>query len=211
MLRKSLRALTQSAAGAPPRRNFAVEQVRGMSGHAQQLPPPIMDTPEQSVIAYKKRLEARRLYPANGKFAEGDEAFKRPNEGRLPRRFAKVEQRLRVPQGALNVHDALAIVCELALMPEYKKNFDEGVEIAIGLSVDPRKPNNQIRGACELPEGTGKTFRVAAFGLDPEQLAAAEAAGAAAFGGEDLIEVSFEFVSKYILAAGGRILFILCL
>ena len=53
--------------------------------------------------------------------------------------------------------------------------------------VDPRKPGGQIRGAVDLPAGTGKAVRVAAFGLGPDELEAAAAAGADVAGGDELI------------------------
>mmetsp|Transcript_31084 Transcript_31084/g.43555 ORF Transcript_31084/g.43555 Transcript_31084/m.43555 type:complete len:261 (-) Transcript_31084:333-1115(-) len=65
--------------------------------------------------------------------------------------------------------------------------FDETVEVAIKLGVDPRKPNQMVRGLAELPHGLGKTVRVAVFAKGPK-VAEAEAAGADIVGAEDLAE-----------------------
>ena len=64
--------------------------------------------------------------------------------------------------------------------------FDESVDVAIQLGIDTRKSDQTIRGAVVMPEGTGKTVRVAVFtqGAKAEE---AEAAGADFVGGEELI------------------------
>ena len=72
-----------------------------------------------------------------------------------------------------------------------KKNasvkFDETVEIALNLGVDPRHADQQVRGMVQLPNGTGKTVRVAVFARD-ERADEAKAAGADIVGAEDLME-----------------------
>jgi large subunit ribosomal protein L1 len=65
--------------------------------------------------------------------------------------------------------------------------FDETVELSIRLGVDPRKPDQMVRGALSLPKGTGKTMRVAAFAKG-EKAKEAEAAGADVVGDDDLGE-----------------------
>jgi large subunit ribosomal protein L1 len=65
--------------------------------------------------------------------------------------------------------------------------FDETVELALRLGVDPRKADQMVRGAVSLPKGTGKTIRVAVFAKG-EQAKAAEAAGADVVGDDDLAE-----------------------
>ncbi|PRO64621.1 50S ribosomal protein L1 [Alkalicoccus urumqiensis] len=65
-------------------------------------------------------------------------------------------------------------------------NFDETVELAARLGVDPKKADQQIRGAVVLPHGTGKTQRVAVFAKG-EKAKEAEQAGADFVGEEDLI------------------------
>lgn len=76
----------------------------------------------------------------------------------------------------------------LALLKQVSKaKFDETVEVAIRLGVDPKKQDQQVRGAVVLPHGTGKTSRVLVFAKG-EKAKEAEAAGADFVGEEDLIQ-----------------------
>lgn len=68
-----------------------------------------------------------------------------------------------------------------------KPKFDETVEAAISLGIDPKKSEQAVRGATVLPHGTGKSVRVAVFAQN-EQAEAAKAAGAEKVGFEDLAE-----------------------
>jgi large subunit ribosomal protein L1 len=68
-----------------------------------------------------------------------------------------------------------------------KRNFDETVEAAFRLGVDPRKADQMIRGAVSLPHGTGKTIRVAVFAQGPAAQEAKDA-GADVVGAVDLVE-----------------------
>ena len=65
-------------------------------------------------------------------------------------------------------------------------NFDETVEVAFRLGVDPRKAEQMIRGTVSLPHGTGKSVRVAVFATGA-QATAAEQAGADVVGSDDLV------------------------
>lgn len=65
--------------------------------------------------------------------------------------------------------------------------FDETVEVAVRLGVDTRKADQNIRGSISLPNGTGKSVRVAVF-AEGAKAAEAEAAGADVIGSDDLIE-----------------------
>src|SRR6476469_1854411 len=65
--------------------------------------------------------------------------------------------------------------------------FDETVEISMNLNVDPRKPDQNLRGTVMLPHGTGKAVRVAVFARG-DRAREAEAAGADIVGAEDLVE-----------------------
>lgn len=65
--------------------------------------------------------------------------------------------------------------------------FDETVELAINLGVDPRHADQMVRGVIELPNGTGRSQRVAVFARD-EKAEEAKAAGAEIVGAEDLME-----------------------
>jgi large subunit ribosomal protein L1 len=82
----------------------------------------------------------------------------------------------------LTVEDAVALIKQAA-----SAKFDETVEIALNLGVDPRHADQMVRGVCSLPNGTGKTVRVAVFarGAKADE---AKAAGADIVGAEDLLE-----------------------
>ena len=80
------------------------------------------------------------------------------------------------------VDDALGLVKELATA-----KFPESVDIAVNLGVDPRKSEQVVRGSTVLPNGTGKTVRVAVF-AQGENAAKATSAGADIVGFEDLAE-----------------------
>src|SRR5690348_410567 len=78
--------------------------------------------------------------------------------------------------------DAIKMVKERA-----KAKFDETIEISINLGVDPRHADQMVRGVVNLPNGTGRTQRVAVFarGAKADE---AKAAGADVVGAEDLVE-----------------------
>ena len=82
----------------------------------------------------------------------------------------------------LSVEKAISVV---------KKNstakFDETIELAINLGVDTRHADQMVRGVCSLPNGTGKSMRVAVFAKD-QKAEEATAAGADLVGAEDLME-----------------------
>lgn len=69
-----------------------------------------------------------------------------------------------------------------------KRKFDETVEIAMNLGVDPRHADQTVRGMVSLPHGTGAVIRVAVFAKD-EKAAEAKAAGADIVGAEDLADM----------------------
>ncbi|MBC2836938.1 50S ribosomal protein L1 [Paragemmobacter straminiformis] len=82
----------------------------------------------------------------------------------------------------VSVEEALALIKKGATA-----KFDETVEIAMNLGVDPRHADQMVRGVVQLPNGTGKTVRVAVFarGAKADE---AKAAGADIVGAEDLME-----------------------
>ncbi|HKL64620.1 MAG TPA: 50S ribosomal protein L1, partial [Roseovarius sp.] len=82
----------------------------------------------------------------------------------------------------LSVEDAVALIKANATA-----KFDETVEISMNLGVDPRHADQMVRGVVGLPNGTGKTVRVAVFARGPKA-EEAEAAGADIVGAEDLME-----------------------
>lgn len=81
---------------------------------------------------------------------------------------------------------SLADACNLVKEAKVAK-FDESVDMAINLGVDPRHADQLVRGAVVLPHGTGKTIRVAVFAKGPKAAEAKEA-GADIVGAEDLAE-----------------------
>ena len=88
----------------------------------------------------------------------------------------------------IDASKAYSIADASAFMTELKSaKFDETVEIAMNLNVDPRHADQMIRGAIVLPNGTGKTVRVAVFakGAKADE---AKAAGADIVGTDDLVE-----------------------
>lgn len=68
-----------------------------------------------------------------------------------------------------------------------ERKFDESIEIALNLGVDPRHADQAVRGMTSLPHGTGATVKVAVFARD-EKAEAAKAAGADIVGAEDLVQ-----------------------
>ena len=81
-----------------------------------------------------------------------------------------------------NLLDAVSLAKETA-----KVKFDESVDIAVQLGVDPRKADQNVRGSVMLPKGTGKKFRVLVFAKGEKETEAREA-GAEHVGGEDLLK-----------------------
>jgi len=81
-----------------------------------------------------------------------------------------------------SVEDAVKLVKANA-----KAKFDESIEIAVNLGVDPRHADQQVRGVVNLPSGTGRDVRVAVIAKDAKA-AEAQAAGADVVGAEDLVE-----------------------
>jgi large subunit ribosomal protein L1 len=102
--------------------------------------------------------------------------------------MAKLSKRTRAARSQfdgkadLDIEDAVALVKDNATA-----KFDETLEIAMNLGVDPRHADQMVRGVVSLPNGTGKTVRVAVFarGAKAEE---AQAAGADIVGAEDLME-----------------------
>ncbi len=80
------------------------------------------------------------------------------------------------------IDDALGLVIELATA-----KFPESIDVSVNLGVDPRKSDQVVRGSTVLPNGTGKTVRVAVF-AQGENADKAKAAGADIVGFEDLAE-----------------------
>jgi large subunit ribosomal protein L1 len=86
------------------------------------------------------------------------------------------------PGHAYPIDEAVALVKEFATA-----KFDETVDVAINLGIDPAKSDQQVRGSTVMPNGTGKTVRVAVF-TQGKNADAAREAGADIVGFEDLAE-----------------------
>ena len=78
--------------------------------------------------------------------------------------------------------EAVGLAAELA-----KAKFDETIELAVRLGVDPRQADQNVRGTVVLPHGTGRSVRVAVFAKGEKEREAKEA-GADVVGGEDLVK-----------------------
>ena len=87
------------------------------------------------------------------------------------------------PAKAYTIAEAIKLVKERA-----KAKFDETIEIAMNLGVDPKHADQMVRGVVTLPNGTGRSVRVGVFarGAKAEE---AKAAGADVVGAEDLVEI----------------------
>ncbi len=100
----------------------------------------------------------------------------------------KLSKRMKAITEKISTHqpcplsDAIHLVKECATA-----KFDETVEVAVNLGVDPRKSDQVVRGATVLPRGTGKTVKVAVF-AEGEQAKDAQSAGAESVGMADLAE-----------------------
>jgi large subunit ribosomal protein L1 len=98
------------------------------------------------------------------------------------KRLAKAYDGINPEAPPLKIEDAVKQIKSRA-----SAKFDETIEIAMNLNIDPRKPDQNLRGTVMLPRGTGKTVRVGVFARG-DRAKEAEAAGADVVGAEDLVE-----------------------
>ena len=102
--------------------------------------------------------------------------------------MARLSKRLRETREKFDAGKSYAVLDALNLLKENATaKFDETVEVAINLGVDPRKSDQIVRGSTVLPQGTGKTVKVAVF-AQGDQADEAKAAGAEYTGMQDLAE-----------------------
>ena len=102
--------------------------------------------------------------------------------------MAKEGKRIRAAREGIDANKLYPIQDAVKLIKERAKaKFDETIEISMNLGVDPRHADQMVRGVCNLPNGSGRTVRVAVFarGAKADE---AKAAGADIVGAEDLFE-----------------------
>lgn len=107
-------------------------------------------------------------------------------EAKMPKKahgkkYAQAKAKI-VPEKRYNTEEAFALLEQVAFA-----KFDESVEVAFNLGVDPKHADQMVRGAIALPNGTGKSARVLVFAKG-EKAKEAQQAGADFVGAEDLIE-----------------------
>jgi len=100
----------------------------------------------------------------------------------------KVNKKRAVLLEKIEIEKNYGVAEATALLTELKSaKFDETVEVALNLNVDPRHADQMLRGSVVLPNGTGKVVRVAVFAKD-DKADEAKAAGADLVGSDDLID-----------------------
>ena len=103
--------------------------------------------------------------------------------------MAKIGKRYSAAREGVDREKLYALDEALALVKDRAKaKFDETIEVAINLGVDPRHADQMVRGVCNLPNGSGRTVRVGVFARGPKA-EEAKAAGADIVGAEDLLEI----------------------
>ena len=103
--------------------------------------------------------------------------------------MAKLSKRAKAMLEGLDLNASYSIEEAVKVLKERSKvKFDETVEVAICLGVDPRHADQMVRGVIGLPNGTGKNVRVAVFARG-DNAEKAKAAGAEFVGAEDLMEI----------------------
>ena len=116
-------------------------------------------------------------------FSTAPEADEAPKKERIQMPKSKRLKDAPEFKEAMNVHRATGIVKERAWA-----RFDESIEIAINLGVDPRKPNQSVKGMAKLPHGNGKKTRIGVFATGSDAAEAVEA-GADVVGSDELVEM----------------------
>jgi len=100
---------------------------------------------------------------------------------KITKRAKAIAEKL-APGTVLSIEEALLLLKDVSTV-----KFNESVDVAVNLGIDPRKSDQVVRGSTVLPNGTGKTVRVAVFTQGPNA-EAAKAAGADIVGMEDLAD-----------------------
>ncbi len=102
--------------------------------------------------------------------------------------MTKIAKRLKAAREEINRSQLYDVTEAVSLIKKHANaKFDETVEVAMNLGVDPRHADQMVRGVVSLPNGTGRDMRVAVFARDAKA-EEATAAGADKVGAEDLME-----------------------
>jgi len=103
--------------------------------------------------------------------------------------MAKIAKRVSKTREGIDPNKAYALGEALKLLKDRSSvKFDETVEVAMNLGVDPRHADQMVRGVVNLPNGTGRSVRVAVFARG-DKAEEAKAAGADIVGAEDLVDI----------------------
>ncbi|MBZ9794160.1 50S ribosomal protein L1 [Mesorhizobium sp. ES1-4] len=103
--------------------------------------------------------------------------------------MAKIAKRVSKTREGIDPNKAYALGDALKLLKDRSSvKFDETVEVAMNLGVDPRHADQMVRGVVNLPNGTGRSVRVAVFARG-DKAEEAKAAGADIVGAEDLVDI----------------------
>ena len=116
---------------------------------------------------------------------------------KISKRYKKANEGL-TPESNFDLKEAIKLLKEKA-----SAKFDETVDIAMNLGVDPKHSDQMVRGVVSMPKGTGKTARVAVFARD-KKAEEAKAAGADLVGAEDLAEKVEKGEIIALMGATGR-------
>jgi len=102
--------------------------------------------------------------------------------------MAKLGKRLKAAREGIDQEKSYPVADAVKVVKAHAKaKFDETVEVAMNLGVDPKHADQNVRGVCQLPNGSGRTLRVAVFARGPKA-EEARAAGADVVGAEELVE-----------------------
>jgi large subunit ribosomal protein L1 len=102
--------------------------------------------------------------------------------------MAKIGKRTKAAREGIDRNKLYPLTEAISMVKDRSKTkFDETVEVAINLGVDPRHADQMVRGVCVLPNGTGKSVRVAVFARG-DKAEEAKAAGADIVGAEELVQ-----------------------
>ncbi len=103
--------------------------------------------------------------------------------------MAKLSKKSKLIKSKVDKTKQYSIIDAVNILKEVRaEKFSEAIDVSVNLGIDPRKSDQNVRGATVLPNGTGKTVRVAVFTQGPNA-DAAKAAGADIVGMEDLAEL----------------------